>query len=76
MQVEDKYQYATENKDNKLHGWISDDEAVGFWIITPSNEFRTGGPHKQDLTSHVGPTALSVSLFISNINICMSFHSA
>ncbi|XVF17391.1 hypothetical protein REPUB_Repub10bG0117700 [Reevesia pubescens] len=59
-QVDDKYQYSTENKDNKLHGWISDDDAVGFWIITPSNEFRTGGPHKQDLTSHVGPTALSM----------------
>ncbi|GMI67974.1 rhamnogalacturonan lyase6 [Hibiscus trionum] len=62
-EVDDKYQYSTENKDNKLHGWISDDDAVGFWIITPSDEFRTGGPHKQDLTSHVGPTALS--MFVS-----------
>ncbi|KAK9012023.1 hypothetical protein V6N11_040093 [Hibiscus sabdariffa] len=60
-EVDDKYQYSAENKDNKLHGWISDDDAVGFWIITPSDEFRTGGPHKQDLTSHVGPTALSLS---------------
>ncbi|PPS17697.1 hypothetical protein GOBAR_AA02886 [Gossypium barbadense] len=58
-EVDDKYQYSCENKDNKLHGWISDDDAVGFWIITPSNEFRTGGPHKQDLTSHVGPIAIS-----------------
>ncbi|KAE8715771.1 hypothetical protein F3Y22_tig00110160pilonHSYRG00445 [Hibiscus syriacus] len=62
-EVDDKYQYSTENKDNKLHGWISDDDAVGFWVITPSNEFRNGGPHKQDLTSHVGPTALS--MFVS-----------
>ncbi|OMP01659.1 hypothetical protein COLO4_11702 [Corchorus olitorius] len=63
-QVEDKYQYSCENKDNKLHGWIADSDkknpAVGFWVITPSNEFRTGGPHKQGLTSHVGPTALSM----------------
>lgn len=59
-EVDDKYQYSSENKDNKLHGWISDGDAAGFWIITPSNEFRTGGPHKQDLTSHVGPTALSM----------------
>ncbi|XVF61481.1 hypothetical protein PTKIN_Ptkin08bG0133100 [Pterospermum kingtungense] len=59
-QVDDKYQYSLENKDNKLHGWISDEDAVGFWVITPSNEFRTGGPHKQDLTSHVGPIALSM----------------
>ncbi|KAG8474877.1 hypothetical protein CXB51_031612 [Gossypium anomalum] len=62
-EVDDKYQYSSENKDNKVHGWISDDDAVGFWVITPSNEFRTGGPHKQDLTSHVGPTALS--MFVS-----------
>ncbi|XVF61482.1 hypothetical protein PTKIN_Ptkin08bG0133200 [Pterospermum kingtungense] len=62
-EVDDKYQYSMENKDNKLQGWISDDNATGFWIITPSNEFRTGGPHKQDLTSHVGPTALS--MFVS-----------
>ncbi|KAE8704826.1 putative kinase [Hibiscus syriacus] len=62
-QVDDKYQYSEESKDNKLHGWISDDDAVGFWVITPSNEFRTGGPHKQELTSHVGPTALS--MFVS-----------
>ncbi|OMO87945.1 hypothetical protein COLO4_20518 [Corchorus olitorius] len=61
-QVDDKYQFSYENKDNKLHGWIADSDklnpAVGFWLITPSNEFRNGGPHKQELTSHVGPTAL------------------
>ncbi|XVF15323.1 hypothetical protein REPUB_Repub09cG0141700 [Reevesia pubescens] len=62
-EIDDKYQYSCENKDNKLHGWISDNDNVGFWIITPSNEFRTGGPHKQDLTSHAGPTALS--MFVS-----------
>ncbi|KAE8671498.1 Cinnamyl alcohol dehydrogenase 6 [Hibiscus syriacus] len=61
--VDDKYQYSEESKDNKLHGWILDDDTVGFWVITPSNEFRTGAPHKQELTSHVGPTALS--MFVS-----------
>ncbi|XVE83036.1 hypothetical protein DITRI_Ditri16bG0054600 [Diplodiscus trichospermus] len=59
-EIDDKYQYATENKDNKLHGWISDAHAVGFWIITPSDEFRIGGPNKQGLTSHPGSTALSI----------------
>lgn len=33
---------------------------MGFWQITPSNEFRTGGPFKQDLTSHVNPTTLAI----------------
>ncbi|KAF9670860.1 hypothetical protein SADUNF_Sadunf13G0112900 [Salix dunnii] len=59
-EVDDKYQYAMESKDNKVQGWISQDPAVGFWMITPSQEFRSGGPLKQDLTSHVGPTILSM----------------
>ncbi|KAL6518660.1 hypothetical protein OROGR_019162 [Orobanche gracilis] len=61
--VDDKYFYSCENKDNKVHGWVSNDPSLGFWMITPSNEFRTGGPFKQDLTSHVGPTLLN--MFIS-----------
>lgn len=62
-QVDDKYQYSSENQYNNINGWITADseKPVGFWIITPSNEFRNGGPIKQDLTSHVGPTCLSVS---------------
>lgn len=36
---------------------------VGFWMITPSNEFKNGGPMKADLTCHTGPTCLSVSSF-------------
>ncbi|CAN7128704.1 unnamed protein product [Brassica rapa subsp. narinosa] len=59
-QVDDKYMYSTENKDNKVHGWISSDQRVGFWMITPSDEFRVCGPLKQELTSHVGPTTLSM----------------
>lgn len=61
--MDDKYQYSSENKDNTVHGWITQDDSapVGFWLITPSNEFRHAGPIKQDLTSHVGPTTLSVS---------------
>ncbi|VFQ62268.1 unnamed protein product [Cuscuta campestris] len=65
-EVDDKYQYSCDNKDNKVHGWIStmtaDHPMVGFWLITPSNEFRSGGPLKQNLTSHVGPMALAMFL--------------
>ncbi|KAK7366899.1 hypothetical protein VNO80_08902 [Phaseolus coccineus] len=61
-EVDDKYQYSSENKDNSVHGWITEDDSapVGFWVITPSNEFRNAGPIKQDLTSHVGPISLSM----------------
>ncbi|XP_058190698.1 probable rhamnogalacturonate lyase B isoform X2 [Rhododendron vialii] len=56
-QVDDKYQYSCDNKDLRVHGWISmaspDSPPVGFWQITPSDEFRTGGPLKQNLSSHV-----------------------
>ncbi|XP_076951743.1 uncharacterized protein LOC143625213 [Bidens hawaiensis] len=62
-EVDDKYQYSRETEDLKVHGWISTDPPVGFWQITPSNEFRTGGPTKQELTSHVGPTNLA--MFVS-----------
>ncbi|KAI3859552.1 hypothetical protein MKX03_024006 [Papaver bracteatum] len=59
-EVDDKYQYSFDNKDNKVHGWICSNPPVGFWQITPSDEFRTGGPVKQNLSSHVGPTTLAM----------------
>lgn len=62
-EVDDKYQYSCENQYNNVHGWICGDPPVGFWLITPSNEFRTAGPVKQDLTSHVGP--ITLSMFVS-----------
>ncbi|RAL45750.1 hypothetical protein DM860_009614 [Cuscuta australis] len=63
-EVDDKYQYSLENKDLKVHGWICQKPHVGFWIIKGSSEFLSGGPIKQDLTSHVGPTSLMV--FVSD----------
>ncbi|XP_061359356.1 probable rhamnogalacturonate lyase B [Gastrolobium bilobum] len=66
-EVDDKYQYSSDNKDLKVHGWISSesetDPSMGFWVIIPSNEFRSGGPVKQNLTSHVGP--ISLAMFLS-----------
>ncbi|XP_057490247.1 probable rhamnogalacturonate lyase B isoform X1 [Actinidia eriantha] len=61
-EVDDKYQYSCENKDLRVHGWICTDPPVGFWQITPSDEFRSGGPIKQNLSSHVGPTCLAMFL--------------
>lgn len=63
--MDDKYQYSLDNKDNVVHGWISSNQPspMGFWVITPSNEFKSGGPMKRELTSHVGPTSLTVRNF-------------
>ncbi|KAL8047045.1 hypothetical protein ABFX02_08G212900 [Erythranthe guttata] len=58
-EVDDKYLYTCDNKDIKVHGWVGSNPSLGFWMITPSNEFRTGGPLKQDLTTHLGPTVLN-----------------
>ncbi|KAK9713067.1 hypothetical protein RND81_06G000900 [Saponaria officinalis] len=74
-EVDDKYQYSCEDKDNKVHGWISFEPQIGFWIITPSNEFRTAGPVKQDLTSHVGPISLAMfhSAHYAGLDVTMKF---
>ena len=71
VQVDDKYQYSLDNEDNVVHGWISDSDPnpMGFWVITPSNEFKSGGPLKRELTSHVGPTSLTVSPLPSTTQI-------
>lgn len=80
MKVDDKYQYSSENIDLKVHGWISSkvetNQAIGFWVIIPSNEFRTGGLVKQNLTSHVGPISLAVSIFLCKyINLIPNIYS-
>uniref|UniRef100_A0A7N0TMU4 rhamnogalacturonan endolyase n=1 Tax=Kalanchoe fedtschenkoi TaxID=63787 RepID=A0A7N0TMU4_KALFE len=59
-EVDDKYQYSAHYKNSRVHGWISDDPAVGLWMITPSNEFKNGGPTRQRMHSHTGPTMLNV----------------
>ncbi|KAL1566775.1 rhamnogalacturonan endolyase [Salvia divinorum] len=61
-EVDDKYQYSCNTKDNRVHGWISSESNVGFWVIRPSDEFRGGGPLKQDLTSHASSTSLAMFL--------------
>jgi rhamnogalacturonan endolyase len=50
-----------DNKDNTVHGWIAGDSGGGFWVITPSNEFKNGGPLKRELTSHIGPACICQS---------------
>ncbi|KAL5559929.1 hypothetical protein UlMin_036140 [Ulmus minor] len=66
MQVEDKYKYSCENQDLKVHGWICTNPATGFWQITPSNEFRSGGLIKQNLTSHMDPKGpINLAMFLS-----------
>ena len=71
-EVDDKYQYSQDNKDNTVHGWIGGC-GVGFWVITPSNEFKNGGPLKRELTSHTGPTSLSVSMLMLHASVVVVY---
>lgn len=65
-EVDDKYQYSCEISRLRVHGWISSNPnpdpqpLTGFWQINPSSEFLTGGPLKQELSSHVGPINLAM----------------
>ncbi|XP_071914289.1 uncharacterized protein [Coffea arabica] len=59
VEVDDKYQYSSDVKDTRVHGWICTNPPTGFWMIIPSNEFRIGGPMKQELTSQAGATTIS-----------------
>ncbi|XP_030542772.1 rhamnogalacturonate lyase-like [Rhodamnia argentea] len=74
-EVDDKYEYSCDSKDIRVHGWISTDPPIGVWQITPSYEFCSGGPVKQFLTSHVGPTSLNVfvSAHYSGVDLTMKF---
>ncbi|AES73958.2 rhamnogalacturonate lyase B-like protein [Medicago truncatula] len=77
-EVDDKYEYACESRSNQVHGWISIDsssDSTGCWLITPSYEFRSAGPLKQYLGSHLGPTMLSVfhSTHYSGADLIMKF---
>ncbi|EPS67579.1 hypothetical protein M569_07195, partial [Genlisea aurea] len=58
-EVDDKYMYSMDNRDSHVHGWISSKSGTGFWVITPSDEFRAGGPVKPELTSHAPGTSLA-----------------
>ncbi|KAI3832910.1 hypothetical protein MKW92_013118 [Papaver armeniacum] len=61
--VDDKYMYALNSEDIKVHGWVSSDPLVGFWNITASDEYRSGGPLKQD-SPHM--LVLILSVFLSS----------
>ncbi|CAN1323254.1 Rhamnogalacturonate lyase [Linum perenne] len=76
-EVDDKYQYSLEHQDNKVNGWVSPKDGIGFWLIFPSHEFRTGGPIKQELTSHVGPTLLGMfgSTHYAGLNMDTRYNS-
>jgi len=59
-EVDDKYQYSLDNKDNKVHGWIGAGPGPGprprgVLGVTPTNQIKTGGPRTRELTTQNRP---------------------
>jgi len=65
-QVEHKYDYAAVQFENPAYGWASTTKHVGLWLVTPSNEYMSGGSTKVELNAHLDgnesgyPTLLNV----------------
>ncbi|KAA8520092.1 hypothetical protein F0562_014348 [Nyssa sinensis] len=59
-EVDDKYLNSIDNKVGGVHGWISSGPIIGFWVTFPSQEFRNGGPTKQNLSPHWSSLPCSV----------------
>jgi rhamnogalacturonan endolyase len=65
-EVEHKYDYAAVQYDNPAYGWASSTGHFGLWMVTPSNEYMSGGCTKVELNAHLDgnesgfPTLLNV----------------
>ncbi|MGA2232828.1 MAG: polysaccharide lyase family protein [Tepidisphaeraceae bacterium] len=65
-QVEHKYDYAAVQYTTPAYGWAGTKSHVGVWMVTPSNEYMSGGPTKVELNAHLDgnedgyPTLLNV----------------
>jgi rhamnogalacturonan endolyase len=65
-QVEHKYDYAAVQFENPAYGWASTAKHIGLWLVTPSNEYMSGGATKVELNAHLDgnqdgyPTLLNV----------------
>lgn len=50
--IEDKYHDFSDAGEDRVHGWESSKEGLGFWILYGSAEDENGGPTKQHNTAH------------------------
>jgi len=49
---EDKYDFTSDQFDNRAYGWSSTTKNMGFWIINPTVEYLSGGPTKVEFLGH------------------------
>jgi len=49
---EDKYDFTSDQFENRAYGWSSPTKNIGFWIINPTVEYLSGGPTKVEFLGH------------------------
>ena len=52
--IEHKYDYSSDQFENRAFGWSSTTKHVGIFLINASTEYLSGGPTKVELTCHLG----------------------
>ena len=48
----DKYDFTSNQFDNRAYGWSSTTKNIGFWFINPTVEYLSGGPTKVEFLTH------------------------
>ena len=48
----DKYDFTSNQFDNRAYGWESTTKNIGFWFINPTVEYLSGGPTKVEFLTH------------------------
>ncbi|HSV27440.1 MAG TPA: polysaccharide lyase family protein, partial [Sedimentisphaerales bacterium] len=51
-QIIHKYDWSVIEGLSQVHGWASTEHNIGIWMVSASDEYLTGGPTKQNLSSH------------------------
>ena len=54
----DKYDFTSNQFDNRAYGWSSTSKNIGFWIINPTVEYLSGGPTKVEFLTHRDTNAI------------------
>ena len=70
--VQHKYDFVTDAYDHTVHGLYHSERHIGTWIVTPSYEYKNGGPDNQELTSY-GPTKFT-GLYYAHIQMLNGGH--
>jgi rhamnogalacturonan endolyase len=61
----DKYDFTSNQFDNRAYGWSSTSKNIGFWIINPTVEYLSGGPTKVEFLGHRDTNAVQAPIALN-----------